>query len=174
MAEDGPDQPDVEALRLTRKESRAVLDHQIATLNDLDDKAMRTVRTDVVLLGILASAAGVAGPERLDQLDFGVQALSILAGGCLFLSAIVGTGIYVASDLTYGIGGSYRDEISREGYSERDWLKVLLRDYDAWTDSMRETNENNAFHLTVAQGLLVAALLFLSGATSLLALPLQF
>ena len=173
MADDGSGEPDVEALRVTREESRAVLDHQIATLNDLDDKAMRTVRTDVLLLGILASAAGIAGPERLTELDLTVQVISVAASACLFLSAIVGTGIYVVSDLTYGIGPSYRTEVREAGYSECEWLAVLLSDYDAWTRSMREINDNNAFFLTVTQSLLAAALVLLLGATSLLVLPLQ-
>lgn len=173
MADDGPDQPDVTALRLTREESRVVLDHQIATLNDLDDKAMRTVRTDVVLLGILASAAGIAGPERLSDLGLVVQAFSAAAGACLFLSAIAGTGVYVMSDLTYGIGASYRDELRHEGYTEREWLEVLLDDYDSWTGSMRKITDNNAFYLTVTQGLLAIALALLLCATSLLVLPIK-
>lgn len=173
MADGGPPKSDLEALRLTRKESRAVLDHQIATLNDLDDKAMRTVRTDVILLGILASAAGIAGPERLNQLDVVVQILSLAAGGCLFLSAIVGTGVYAVSDLSVGIGPSYRSEIRSQGYTEREWLEILLGDYDHWTNSMRQINENNAFYLTVTQALLALALVSLFGATSLLAIPLE-
>lgn len=172
MVGDGSSQPDLQALRVTREESRAVLDHQIAMLNDLDDKAMRTVRTAVLLLGILASAAGIAGPERLARLDFLVQIFSIVAGGCLFLSAIVGTGVYVVSDITFGIGPSYRDEVCRSEYSEREWLELLLNDYSRWTRAMREVNASNAHSLTIAQGLLAVALVMLLAATCLLTFPL--
>ena len=48
---------DVEALRLTQKETRAVLDHQIQTFNDIDDKAARTSPLDAILLGLILTAA---------------------------------------------------------------------------------------------------------------------
>ena len=41
---------------VTYQEARTVIDHQIATLSDIDDKALRTVRLTVVLVGALATA----------------------------------------------------------------------------------------------------------------------
>lgn len=173
MADGGTDEPAIEALRLTREESRVVLDHRIAMLNDLDDKAMRTVRTDLVVLGVLASAAGIAGPDRLARLALPVKAISVIAGGCLFFSALVGIGVYVASDITVGIGSDYRTELRMQGYTEREWLEVLLDDYDEWTRSLRRIHENNALYLTVSQILLGVGLVLLVAATSLLVVPIQ-
>ncbi|MFB6137657.1 MAG: hypothetical protein ABEJ42_04870 [Halobacteriaceae archaeon] len=59
MGERGSD-PDPAVLDLALRESRHVLDHQIQQLERIDDKIMRTVRTGVLLLGILLSSAAFA------------------------------------------------------------------------------------------------------------------
>ena len=41
---------------VTYQEARTVIDHQIDTLSDIDDKALRTVRLTIVLVGVLATA----------------------------------------------------------------------------------------------------------------------
>lgn len=164
----GNGRSDLETLRVTREESRDVLDHQLSLLNDLDDKAMRTVRTAVLLLGILISAAGIAGPERLADLHPLVKWLSGTAALLLFVTSIIGTATYIASDMTFGVGRSHRAEIRSENYSEREWLFVLLDEYDKWTGEMRRTNESNARNLQAAQFLLALSLALLLGAATLL------
>ena len=52
---------------VTYQEARTVIDHQIDTLSDIDDKALRTVRLIVVLVGVLATAIEVNYPDLLPR-----------------------------------------------------------------------------------------------------------
>jgi hypothetical protein len=55
---------DVEVLRSGREEARLVLDHQLQVLNDLQEKAIRTVKIAGVILGLVLSAGTLPGAER--------------------------------------------------------------------------------------------------------------
>lgn len=88
---------DIEALRVTRTEYRAVLDHQIALLNDLDAKAMWTARTAVFMLGILVSAAGIAGRPVIGTLPTGTLVSLGTGGFGLVVTIFIGVGVYTVS-----------------------------------------------------------------------------
>lgn len=168
---DGNDVSSVEALDIARKESRHVLDQQIALLYDIDDKAMRTVRTALLLIGILLSAAGILGREGLSGVEtvtLGILGTSIL---CLLLVVIVGTATYSVTSVPFGVSSPYRDEVRTQGYDENEWLLEILDGYDEWTNELREENKENAFLLLVTQGTLLLALALLVIAGSLLAMP---
>lgn len=77
MSESGTS--DVEALRLTRVESRIVLDHQIALQKDIDEKALRTVRLSLVLITLVVSVAQLMGSSQVASLETGTV-LSIGVG----------------------------------------------------------------------------------------------
>lgn len=171
MVERGPDgESDIEALRVAREESRAVLDHQLALLNDLDDKAMRTVRTAVILLGILVSAAGIAGPDTIATLPR-TSTLFFGAGiGGLFGTIFAGIGTYTTSDMEFGIGPVHRDEVVSWEYSEREYLGLVLAGYDEWTSEMRAVTADNANFVFRTQLFLVASLVSIAIAGGLLVL----
>jgi hypothetical protein len=171
MANTGPSGgSDIESLRVTREESRTVLDHQISLLNDLDDKAMRTTRTAVVLLGIIISAAGIIGADELARLpDLVFWGYGAGAFG-LFLTTIAGIIAYSQSDMTFGVGSLHRDEVREQSYTEREWLGLLLEEYDEWTSEMRYVNSRNASIVTVTQFLLGVSMFLLFASTVLLAL----
>lgn len=159
---------EIAALRLTRKESRLVLDHQIALLNELDDKALRTARTAVVVLGILVSAVGIAGRGTVLDLPLVVQVLGGAGGVFLSATVLVGIALYSSTDITFGIGDGHRDELANTAYTEREWLKLLLTEYADWSDTMERLNETNAERLLIAQLCLSTALLSLLSAVGLL------
>lgn len=155
--------PDIESLRLTREESRVVLNHHLSLLNDLDDKAMRTVRTAVILLGILVSAAGISGVERLGALPV-VVLFAFGSGSVLLLvTAIIGVATYTLSDMSFGVGSDHRREVSEGNYSEEEWLLLLFEEYDRWSSEMAQVNQDNASRLFVSQAALIASLVLLSG-----------
>lgn len=49
-----------DALKRILDRSESVLEDQLSVLNDTDDKAVRTVRVEVILLAVIASAAQIA------------------------------------------------------------------------------------------------------------------
>lgn len=149
MSESGTS--DIEALRVTHEESRAVLDHQIALQKDLDDKAIRTVRLALVLIAFVVSVAQLMGPDRVTPQEIGVL-LSVVAGTFgLSLAVFIGLGVYVETDVPFGIGPGHREEVTPLVYSEREWLEVLLAEYDEWTDDAIVSNDLNAAWLGRAQ-----------------------
>lgn len=91
---------------ITYTETRAVLNHQISIMSDIDDKAMRTVRLTAILLGILAAGFRVAGPGAFTTLWL------YIGGGFLFLSIITGAATYGESDLYIGPSRAYIEQIT--------------------------------------------------------------
>jgi len=161
----GPDMPpsgtDDETLRLTRDEARSILDHRLEWLSETDDKAMRTVRTAVIVLSIIFSAAGIAGEEALNRIPRIPFVLSSIGVVGLFLTIIYGIYTYSDSETVYGPEPALRREVLDYEYSERQWLVMLLNGYDEWIDVMERVNKRNAKHLSRVQYLLVLSLFFL-------------
>lgn len=86
-------------------ETRAVLEAQQETLSDIDAKAMKTVRFNAVLIGILLTAFRFAGARVFDA------AVLHLALGSLLVSTIVGIVTYNESKLYVGGDGEYLEWI---------------------------------------------------------------
>lgn len=140
---------DVEALRLAREEARLKLDHEIQLVYETDDTALRTVRTAVVILGILVSVAGVIGPKEVAVFPSVPLALSILGSGCLLVSVFTGIGVLVSTDFSSGVPSSLVTyPVFRES-SETAYLETLLDSYEQWTGQMVRVQEQNGDRLLV-------------------------
>lgn len=158
---------DTAALRATREEARTILDHEIRLLNDLDDKAMRTVRTAVVTLGALISAAGLGGPSAVASVGAWPLRLFALGCVCLLVTILVGTVASTDSDVILGPNEAFRSEAKVGGYSETEWLVTLLDGYDAWIAYADEVASRNELRLFVAQVALFGAFLAFGAAVGL-------
>lgn len=84
-----PAASDPEAYRSMLEESRAVLDHQVEFLNQMDDAALRTVRTSVIVIGIVVSAASIGTGTRLSTFDPWSVGLAVGGVTSLLFSIIV-------------------------------------------------------------------------------------
>jgi len=161
----------VDVLKELQRESRDVLDHRISLLNDLDDKAMRTVRTAVLVLSIIFSAAGVVssreGIGTIPPLPLQVSGIGV-AG--LFLTIVYGVVTYSDSETEFGPDVDFRLEARREGLSERQWLILLLSGYNEWISTMEQVNSKNATRLNRVQLLLILSLFCLMIALGLVAI----
>lgn len=166
-AEGAPERPpaaavETEAMEVVRQESRNVLDEQIALLSDIDDKAMRTVRTSVLLVGLVISAIQLSD-SSISVDAIGTWPFRLAAAGVTFLLVSIVAGIYTysVSDPEFGVSADHRTDVVAGAYTEHEWLRFQLNEYDEWTESMRETNENNVVGLHVTLFSLVAGLLSL-------------
>lgn len=177
MAADGDDAfaldtgTSVEALRDARRESRAALDHRVRLLYEIDEQAMRSVRTAVVTFGVLVSAVGIAGSAGRLHASVVTVALAVLGVLALFCSVFVGVGVASISATDFGIGSSYRRDVRDGSYSERDWLRAVLRGYDEWDAELEAVNRRKESYLFVSQALLLAALGLLAAAVGLSVMP---
>ena len=168
-----PETSDVEALHVTREGSRAVLDHQVSLQKDLDDKALRTVRLALVLVALVVSVAQLMEPSQLTALDIGTL-LSVGTGVLgLSIAVFIGLGVYVETDVPFGVGPGHRREVTSQAYSEMEWLEVLLAEYDRWTDDARAANGVNALWLGRGQASMAIGVGYLFSSVVGLTTPLS-
>ena len=165
---DERERSDIEALRSARRESRAVLDHRVRDINDMDDTALRVGRIAVVMLGLLLSGAGLLGTDRLKAMPTGVLVLFGVGASLLLVTRIVSVVTYTDSRLDVGIDRAWRDEVREEAYTEREWLDTLLGGYSEWIEELRRVQAANRLQLLLTQLLLVTAILVLLDALVLL------
>jgi len=90
-------------LEVIHGEARSVLEAQNETMADIDDKAMKSVRFNAILIGLLLTASRIAGTEVFEE------TLLHAALGSLVVSAVVGIVTYGESNLYVGPGGAYFD-----------------------------------------------------------------
>jgi hypothetical protein len=152
----------VEALETVRSESRHVLTEQISLLNDIDDKAMRSVRTSVLFIGLIISAIQISGGLPPIS-DLGLWSFRFGATGvCLLLiSMAVGVYTYSVSDPPFGVSSEHRNEIVAGGYSRREWLLFQLNEYDEWIDTASAVSNRNIAWLHATLFSLVSGVFFL-------------
>lgn len=162
---------DVAALRATREEARAILEYELRSLDELDDKAMRTVRTAMVVLGLVVSVPGVAGPTSVAKLPSWSLRSGALGVGLLVVTVLVGTVTATDTAVQPGPDAGFRRETRTQTYTEREWLLVVLAGYDEWIETAKGATARNASRLLFAQVTLVCAFLSLLAAVGLSVVP---
>lgn len=100
-------------------EVRAVIDAQNAAMTDIDDKAMRTVRLNTALLGLL-----VTGLQFVPDMSH-ITALQS-AFGLLIVSTVCGVVTDNESNLYVGPGGEYIEDLAGDEVSDPPWEEDLL------------------------------------------------
>lgn len=155
-----------EALENAVEESRREYDRKVETMEEIDDTAMRSVRTAVILLGLVVSAISVSGPSVVGEF----AALTVLVGAfgvvALTVSIVVGIGVYATTRYTAGIGSSHRTDVIEGGYRHDEWLTVMLRQHDEWSANIEDEIRSNRRYLEIVQSTLflgVLALLVTAG-----------
>lgn len=155
---------DPEALALAREESRAVLERKLRALDESNTKAMHTVRTAVVSLGLVISTLTLLAGVGKDE--FGTA--TVLATGtgilCLVLSIVTGVVTYITSGAPDGISQSYRDDVRSGGFDEVDWLLILLSGYDQWVNGVDRAKQQKERRLLWVQLLLTVGLILVVAA----------
>lgn len=157
-ADDAPAETvDTAALETVRSESRDVLSEQIRLLNDIDDKAMRSVRTAVLFIGLVVTAVQIS-EDPTAFTDLGPWPFRLAVGGVSFLltSVLLGIYTYSVSEPEFGVSEDHRNDVVQGGFSRHEWLLFQLNEYDEWTESMSKVNQRNA---TLLHGTLVATVL---------------
>lgn len=146
--------------RVAYEEGRRVLEAQKSDINDLDDKALRTVRITALLLGVGAAGARALSPRAIHS---GVGLLSL---GSFSLSLVFGVRVYSQSTEVIGPSADYLGRLRRDSVSA-DWEQDLLVQFHGWIDENQTIVERNAYLLNVCQLFFVVGVV--SGGASLLA-----
>ena len=134
------------------REARNVLDTQQAIITDIDDKAMRTVRLTVILIGVFVTAARINGPAMFHPL------LALGGGVFLFLSVVTGVLTYSESDLFLGPNRDYVEQLAANTFTGTTWDDDYLMTVAYWIGENHDDLEWNGKLFLVTQVLLVLGL----------------
>lgn len=148
---------DMETPQVQREEAKDVLEQQNEKLRDIDDKALRTVRITVLLLGALLSTLKLLGGEASP-----INTYTVFGSWLLVLSVVSGVLTYSVSGPYFGPGAKYIDRVLGRSPSRDDWEATLLRGYADWMEEMKELNGANARLLLLTQALLVAGVVLVT------------
>lgn len=147
------EQANVAVLRSACIESRTVLDDQLGEFSDIGDKALWTVRTSMIVLGVVVSAASLGDARTLRQLHPEIQVLGVAGVVLLIAASVYGLGTYFGADRIRGISPEYRRRAREGQLSEHDWRRALLHGYDEWIAEMEAITDRYGTHLFRAQAL---------------------
>lgn len=129
-------------------EARAVINAQNTTMSDIDDKAMRTVRLNAVLLGLLVTGLQFA-PDM-----FHITALQG-AFVSLIVSTVCGVITYNESNLYVGPRGEYIEDLARDDFPVPPWEEDLLETMAGMIAENYDDVRRNSKWLTATQVTLV-------------------
>lgn len=155
---------DIEALRTTHEEARTVLDHQIESVRNLDDKAAKTFRLDAVFLGLTLTAVSLLVRSDSFQVSPFVNAGTVAGVIALIASFIFAVLTFTVTDMHSGIGPADIERLVDEKYTEEEWLALLVRSEAAWMAGNEKQQSLNVKFLIVSHvALLIAIICFSVG-----------
>lgn len=140
-----------EALENAVEESRREYDKKVETMEEIDDKAMRSVRTAVILVGLVVSAVSVGGPGAIGEFAVLPILLGALGVVSLVVSILFGVGAYSTTEYPTGIDSEHRTDVITGGYNRDEWVVSMLDDYDEWSAKIAEEIEKNIRYLELVQ-----------------------
>lgn len=148
------------------EESKRVMEAQKADIDDLDDKALRTVRISAVLVTVGATGIEIIGLEGIN-VD-----LAIVSTVSFILTLVFGVIVYNESDELVGPKSEYLKKMRKNSMTE-DWDEDFLYQMEHWIDENQSIVEFNGYLLIICQTFFVFAVA--AGVSSLLDLTwLQF
>lgn len=144
---DGPTE-DEDAYELLHEEARTVLDHQIGILDDVDDKAARTVRITMILVGAVLGIASLGGDNGVSLSNPYV----VWASCYLVVSILLGMATYNVSDPYFGPGKSDMEQLIARTDSREELLRDLVDGgYRTWISNMEDVQAVNGTYLDLTQ-----------------------
>lgn len=176
MSDDEQDH-DLESLRVSQEEARTVLDHQINTFSEVDQKAAETTRLVALFLGLMLTAASIIAQSDLN-LDPYMNWASFSGVIVLIAAFIFSVITYTSTDIETGIGKPDINRLIERKYTEKDWLILLLRSEGEWmkTNESRLTRNNRwlfAAHACLVLGVILVVVGVVIGILELPVLLLQ-
>ena len=130
--------------KIIYQESKHVLEAQKNDIDDIDDKALRTVRITAILFAVGVTGIEIIGVENINTTAAGFSIAS------LFLSLIFGVLVYNESDELIGPKASYLKDM-REESMEAEWNEDLLYQLEHWVEENQKSVEFNGYLLIFCQ-----------------------
>ncbi|MFB6225313.1 MAG: hypothetical protein ABEI13_02550 [Candidatus Paceibacteria bacterium] len=145
------DSTEINMLEITREEAHRTVDQQLQTLNDVDTKAIKILRLNLVLLSIILTglsivSSGLRSDESVARILY-IQLHNIYTFTGL-LSIIVSTSLaaltYTTSSMRSGLSGKDISSILYNNNSDKENLYGIVGSYSEWIQQNFRTNTRNA------------------------------
>lgn len=158
---------EIELLSTARAEARRTIDSQVQTLDDIDSKAARILRVNLVLLSLLLTGLSLAvdtGTTQTSPVQFPTLVNAYTTAG--FVSLLLSTGLagitYTASNLRAGMSAPDLRNVVDNEYTDRENVEGLIMSYANWIEHNYVVNAKNAPLLTLTILLLIYAITLLA------------
>lgn len=140
---------EIDLLSISREEAHRTIDKQVSTLNDIDTKAVKILRLNLLLLSIILTGFSIVGRTGKTQTMSAVASQFgneyVVAGLIsILLSTALAALTYTASSMREGPSGDDIDQLLYGDFTDRQKLYGLVSSYAEWTRMNFKTNTKNA------------------------------
>lgn len=149
-----------ERYRLLYREGRAVIEAQNRTMAEIDDKAIRIVRLNAVIIGLIVAVI------QIDPRVFNVWIVSVGAL-LLVLSSLTGIETVDESNLFAGVRGDYLRDLNHGLIDSTAWGADLIDTLSGMIAANEETIRLSARWLKATNGLLIGGIVVVFAAVPL-------
>lgn len=138
-----------EVLTELRSEARKTVESQRETLNDIDTKASKILRLNIILIGVLVSVLSIAAQNgssdgsELANVEPFVNVYLKVGIGSLVLSTAFAAMTYTASELDVGVSSDNLTTLLRADFPKEDVEELLVKNYIVRINFNRSTNIRN-------------------------------
>lgn len=150
-------QGDKEALQRLSEESEKTLQYQLQSLNDIDSKAISILRVNVLLLGLMLTAASIIADSSLELARFGNNYIYVGLAS-LISSSTVAALTYTASDSEVGIESNRINDVIASDLTEMEFELAVAQSHRRWIWFNNKTNIINAPLITLTNILLIVSI----------------
>jgi len=156
------DEQAVEALEVACTEARETLDQQVTWLRQIDQKSIRILRANILLLGLTLTALSIL--VRTDAVDLAPYVnLYTGFGVCLVLGSTICAGItYISSRFESGIDARDVQDTYEDRYSPVELYDRLAQGYANWIEYNNLVIKVNAHLCTITILLAINAVVFIT------------
>lgn len=136
---------DVEFLTELRSEARETIRYQSETLADIDSKAIKILRLNLVMIGVLVSALSLVVQENgsVDELDPFFNPYIVAGLVALVISTAFAAMTYTASELDVGVSAENLINLLQADFTREKREELLVKTYIARINFNRSTNVRN-------------------------------
>jgi hypothetical protein len=153
---------ETELLRIVREEAHRTTDEQVSTLADIDNKAVRILRSNLLILSILLTGFSVIASESSRNLDGLVNPFFTVGVVFLLASTVLAAFTYTVSNKRSGMSGRDIRRLLDNDYSPEQNLRGILESYAMWIQYNFRMNTKNALLGTSVLLLLIYAIILLT------------
>ncbi len=146
-----------------RKEAHRTVEGQIEWIREIDSKAMRTLRFNTILLGLIVPAFSFAVKYGVVDSISAFYTIHTKVGIISLVASTAFAGVtYTSSSIEAGISSKDIRTAHKRELVDKEVHDTVINSYKNWIESNRETIFWNTILVTITILLMIYALVFLS------------